>query len=102
MLLLILLGTSNTKSEDSTLKYSHQVLTLTDENAGLFDTEDDKKVLLQIKMLHHSQRWIRTPMTGGYFQLKSTDEEGNENGKALTWDGSDLKVEAASSTSNGK
>ena len=102
MLLLIFPETTNTKSEDSALKYSDQVLTLTDESAGLFDTEDDKKVLLQIKMLHHSQRWIRTSVTDGYFQLKSTDDKGNDNGNALTWDGSDLKVETVSSPSDGK
>ena len=84
--------TGTTYGNDISLSYRDQALT------------NRSQVLLEVKILDHSQRWKRTKDTDdGYFYLKSCDDKGCDSGKALTLgtDGS-IKVEDFDETEKGK
>ena len=83
----------DTPHEDGPLSGTQQVLTLTDKPSGIgtngitLDPPDDVKVELQIKVLDHSQRWIREG-TEDSFTLKSYQD----TSKFLTLNGPNLEL----------
>ena len=83
----------DTPHEIGPLSGTQQVLTLTDTPTGIgtngitLDPPDDMKVELQIKVLDHSQRWIREG-TEASFTLKTF----NQPHKFLTLNGANLEL----------
>ena len=75
------------------LSVYQQTLNLTEEKTGLpgLERPDDMKVLLQTKILDHSQRWIREG-TETSFTLKSVQDQT----KYLTLNENDVVLETKS------
>ena len=74
------------------------------EDQQTLTLKNNKDVELKTKMLDHSQRWMITEgeseKNKGYYQFKSFNNEGKEDGKVLTLGSNEkLKVE---DISNGK